>query len=159
MEFPNDEMFNCWLGGFFEADGCIKMTKTFSVAVNISQVDPKALFEIKKRFGGSIDYHMPYIKYNQVKTWYQYQCGNRNNILKLLLAIVPYLISKKQTAQYIIEYIQKYPNQRDCSDKEYKQELYDFIKNEKTKCVLMEDLPDDNQFDIRGVYQPRKKSE
>src|SRR5687767_10963487 len=98
MEQWNNEQFNIWFAGFFDAEGCISIKKSYGCRINISQTDPTALFEIRRRFGGTVDHRQPNAKANQKKVWYAYRANNKELIQKILLAIESYLVSKKVQA-------------------------------------------------------------
>jgi hypothetical protein len=92
--------FNAYVAGFFDGEGCITIKTEkgtpSSLSTGISQKDIKPLKRIKEIFGGSIYYHKP----NDMYQW------RANNDLSywFLLAILPYLIVKKEQALLAIEY-------------------------------------------------------
>lgn len=98
-----------YIAGFFDGEGSvgINLTKvhgqSYAMAVCISQVDPRPLLFISSFFGGEVR-----ISYSK-----DYRLGKRKlfywrlyskNAKRFLIAILPYLINKKNEAEIAIEF-------------------------------------------------------
>lgn len=98
-----------FLAGFFEGEGCMWMAKDerkdklhIQAHVALTNNDINLLLHFQAKFGGTV--HTKYKVMGEYKHFnYQWHLGSQN-IGPILSLILPFLITKKELAQLIIEF-------------------------------------------------------
>ena len=85
--------------GFIEADGCIQLSKDGKVSIEVEQIDPRALFELQRVFGGNVT------RRGTRDAW-RWRVGARNEAMKVLSAVSDYgWTLKREQAQAALLYL------------------------------------------------------
>jgi len=96
-----------WLSGFFDGEGSIWINRhsynnSSSLRISISQADSRSLEEIKKDFGGKIDYWISKVNNKKVCHWV---IQNGSVAEKFLIKLLPHLREKKIQAELALSFM------------------------------------------------------
>ena len=78
----NDYIFNQWLAGVLDGDGCFQLSKKgyASLEIVMETRDKHCLYQIKQRFGGSV-------KLRSGVNWLRYRLHHKKGLLDLINAV------------------------------------------------------------------------
>ena len=104
----------CWLAGFWDADGCIGITKrsTYLVPYASCSNTNKTIIDNVMRIldQAGVTYRLDYEdrggRINAAPSWH-IRMESRPRVLSLLNLIEPYLVGKREQAQLVIEWCSK----------------------------------------------------
>ena len=102
MNFPDNQSMLWYLGGFFDADGCITINRRGkTVVIQMSQVDRSILELFRAVFGGVIRHSRPYRQHGQRSSWNCWYLNSKVGRMRFLHEITPYLHQKKCQAMIV----------------------------------------------------------
>lgn len=96
--YKNGSIFDSWLTGFLEGDGCIRVhqdKERVNIGLDISQKNPKVLEYIKTEFGEGTGY----LEKNKNQSWYVYSTSSKI-AKKALDTISSFCVSRKRIDQW-----------------------------------------------------------
>lgn len=142
-----------YLAGLIDGEGHISITRSdkpayrtqrgkeklypcpvrFGLVIGISNTDIRLMKRLKEMFGGSYSGGKPLKGHPNWKPKYQWTVNGNENKELILLAVLPYLVLKREQAINALEFIRL----RDVKAPEKRQELYDrnIVLNKRGKLV------------------------
>ena len=105
IKIPREKTKLAYMAGLLDGEGCLRIDERKNrgrrITVSVSNTDMKMINWMKENFGGNI-YEDNNAKYGW-KACYQLQIRKTKDIYKLLKAVSPYLITKKEKAKELIK--------------------------------------------------------
>lgn len=110
-----DKIYNSWLAGFWEGEGCLSRFKGhtgYRVTICQSITDNRRVHfcmkKIQEKFGGRL-YRTNSEEYKDKYTWFLHQ---REDLIYFLKKIYPYCIFRKKQIKDVFEYYENHPRLR-----------------------------------------------
>lgn len=113
-----------YLAGIIDGEGCLIISRSdrgnymnYYGRIHVKNTNKKLISWLVQKFGGNIHTNVPadLLKHSVAYSWYF--SGDANDKERLLLAIMPYLIVKKEQAKNLIEFFrmsgEKNPEKRE----------------------------------------------
>lgn len=120
----NDKVKYGYLAGIIDGEGCLIISRSnrgsymnYYGRIHVKNTDQSLMKWLVNNFGGNVHKHIPSnaIKHSIAYSWYF--AGNAHSKEVLLLALMPYLIVKKEQAKVLIEFFrmsgEKNPDKRE----------------------------------------------
>lgn len=122
-----------YCAGLFDGEGCITTNGLpTGFRLSVTNTDRRLLEFLESSLGGYINsqYLPENPKWSRAWKWL---ATDKDSVHRILTALEPYLISKKDQARLVIDFIEKYPNKRGPKMPEQKLADWKSVKEELTR--------------------------
>ena len=122
-----------YCAGLFDGEGCITTNGLpTGFRLSVTNTDRRLLEFLESSLGGYINNQ--YLPENpKWRTAWKWLVTDKSNVHRILTTLEPYLISKKDQARLVIDFIEKYPNKRGPKMPEQKLADWKSVKEELTR--------------------------
>lgn len=101
IKIPKEKTKLAYLAGLIDGEGCLRINKEGRTGITVTNTDLKMIAWIKENFGGKL-YKEDKTKYGW-RICYRVEIRKTKDVLKLLKAVLPYMITKREKAEELIK--------------------------------------------------------
>jgi hypothetical protein len=141
----NSNLDNAYLAGFFDGEGTTSIIKftskgrdQYATRIYVTNTNKPILEMYARLYGGTVRDHR-----NAMKKCYRWELRKNNEREKFLLCMLPYLIVKRDEANYTLQFLRL----GSTPDVDKREAIYNLLCNFKTERMIQSHLPGNEQSD------------